>query len=87
MHMESKLESLIESKLGEKIEISTFNENNKTTITSVLEAAKYSEISRGPRDFREIMQEARNKEKVQEKEQEEIKQLYYSRFGRKWKNH
>ena len=47
--------------LDEKMErVSIFNENNKTTITSVREAAKYSEISRGPRDFREIMQEARN---------------------------
>ena len=54
-----------------KIEqISTFNENNKTTTTSVCEAGKYSEISRGPRDFRGIMQEARNEEKVQEKDQE-----------------
>ena len=71
MHMESKVESLIESKLGEKIEeISAFNENNKTTTTSVRKAAKYSQISRGTGDFREIIQEARNEEKVQEKEQE-----------------
>ena len=49
MHMESKLESQIENKLGEKIEeISTSNENNMSTITSVREPAKYSEISRGP---------------------------------------
>ena len=73
--MESKLERLIGTKLNKKIDATNlYNENIKeqesVSATTTQENKKYSDIIEGPMDFRQIMQEARNEEKVEEREKE-----------------
>ena len=70
--MESKLERLIDTKLDKKIDATNlYNENIEEHYhTTTRENKKYSDIIKGPMDFRQIMQEARNEEKVEEREKE-----------------
>ena len=70
--MESKLERLIDIKLDKKINATNlYNENieeqESVSATTTQENKKYSDIIKGPMDFRQIMQEARNEEKVEER--------------------
>ena len=71
--MESKLERLIDTKLDKKIDATNLyniKEQESVSATTTQENKKYSDIIKGPMDFRQIMQEARNEEKVEEREKE-----------------
>ena len=73
--IESKLEKLIDCKFGEKMDaISTLNEKLKkqsqflATVTP--EVKTYAKVLGVPTEMRQIMQEAKNDEKVEEREKE-----------------
>ena len=72
--MESKLEIFIENKLDRKLEvITTLSENIKeqscVTAETIAEGKSFSEVVKGSKvtDFRKIMQEARNDERIEER--------------------
>ena len=79
--IESKFESLIDSKLGKRLEgINTFNENNneQNDVSNVATSKNitYSNVLQGPKDFRIILQETRNEEKVEEMEKERRSKIF-----------
>ena len=73
--MESKLERLIDTKLDKKIDATNLynvniKEQQSVSATATQEKKIYSDIIKGLMNFRQIMQEARNEEKVEEREKE-----------------
>ena len=82
--MESKLERLIDTKLEKKIDATNlYNEVFQQLPHKKIK--KYSDVIKGLMDFRQIMQEARNEEKVEEREKEKrSKNFIIHGFGRKW---
>ena len=73
--MESKLQMLIDDKLGQKIEVlpkisERMEEQHQASDMPNTEVMNYSKTVTGSIDFRKIMREARNEEKVEEKEKE-----------------
>ena len=75
VHIESKLEELIDNKLSKKMdENSTLMENTKernhASPTTSLEEKSHSDALKDPKDFRQIMHEAINEERIEEREKE-----------------
>ena len=73
IHIESKLEELIDNKLSKKMdENNTLMENTKernhASPTTSLEEKSYSDALKDPKDFRQIMHEAINEERIEERE-------------------
>ena len=75
IQIESKLEELIDNKLDKKMdEINTLSENFKeqahASVITTLEKRTYSDALQDPKDFRQILQQTRNEERVEEREKE-----------------
>ena len=75
VQIESKLEELIDNKLSKKmVENNTFRENTKernhASPTTSLEEKSYLDALKDPKDFRQILHEAINEERVEEREKE-----------------
>ena len=73
--MESKLQTFIDNKFGQKMKVLTtfserMEERNETSDIRNTEGMNYSKAVGRPTDFRKIMQETRNEEIVEEKEKQ-----------------
>ena len=75
VHIESKLEELIDNKLSKKMDenntlVENTKERNHASPTTSLEEKSYSDALKDPKDFRQIMHEAIHEGRIEEREKQ-----------------